>query len=210
MNDDFEPVMAALFSHLVAAAALSFTADAVAASAVLENVSSFTDLFVGLPVFGPGVGKGLAIHALDEDAQTVTLTAAVTAGGTAAGFKTGFLTTGRRTPHWSQVSAQPALFLRRIGVTDEAQEPFMRTTLECEAWIYCNAGENPDIAPDEALTVLERLVRNSLKAPGWDDDLHFTLGGLAYWCRIEGRSDISPGDQGGQAIARLPIRVTLP
>jgi hypothetical protein len=210
MITDFEPVMAALFAHLVSAATVEFTGDATASSADLANVSAFNGLFVGLPVFGAGVPNGATIAALDENTGTVTLSDPVTEAGTAVQFTTGFLTTGRRVKHWSQVSDQPALFLRRIGVTDEQDQQFETTTLECEAWIYCNAGEDPDLAPDEALTCLERLVRESFAPDADYGEPRFTIGGLAYWCRIEGRSDISPGDQGGQAIARLPIRVTLP
>ena len=118
-----------------------------------------------------------------------------------------FVTTGRRVKHWSQVADQPALFIRRTGMLDHYNGNRPITTMECEVWIYCNAGENPDTAPDEVLTGLEKEVRDSL-LPNIDD--RFTLGELVYWCRIEGKSDISPGDQGSQAIARIPIRITIP
>jgi len=86
----------------------------------------------------------------------------------------------------------------------------MVTTLECEGWIYCNAGQNPDLAPDTGLTALERMVRQSFAPDGDYGDPKFTLGGLVYWCRIEGRTDSSPGDLDPQALAKLPIRITLP
>lgn len=212
MNDAHEPVLAALFAHLQAAAAIAFTANASANSAVLANVSNFSGLFAGLPVFGPGVARNATILSLNQGAGTVTLTDVVSAGGTGASFTTGFQTTGRRVQHWSQVSAQPALYLRHIGTLDEFDHNsfFSRTTLEAEAWIYSNAGQNPNAAPDVALNNLVQMVRQSFTADTDYGDPRFTLGGLAYWCRIEGRSDYSPGDQGGQAIARLPIRITLP
>jgi len=118
-----------------------------------------------------------------------------------------FVTTGRRVKHWTQVAEQPAFFLRRTGTFDHFNGSMPIVTMECEGWIYCNAGQDPDTAPDEALTLLEAALRDSF-AP--DDAMRFTLGGLVYWCRIEGKSDISPGDQGPQAIARIPIRITLP
>jgi hypothetical protein len=118
-----------------------------------------------------------------------------------------FITVGRRVKHWTQVPDQPALFLRRVGMLDNHNGSMPTMTMECELWIYCNAGENPDVIPDAVLTGLEREVRAVL-AP--DDQNRFTIGGLVYWCRIEGKSDISPGDQGPQAIARIPIRITLP
>jgi len=120
---------------------------------------------------------------------------------------TSFVNSDRRVKHWTQVPDQPAFYLRRIGMTDHHDGSLSITTMECEAWIYCNAGEAPDVAPDSVLTGLEKEVRDSL-AP--DDDDRFTIGGLVYWCRIEGHSDISPGDQGPQAIARIPIRITIP
>ena len=130
------------------------------------------------------------------------------AGGGSSG--TEFLTTGRRLIPWSQVPEQPAMFLRRVGVTDEGHDPFTTTTLECEVWIYCNDGQDQDAIPDSGLTALEQMIRDSI-APGISDgDGRFTLGGLAYWCRIEGKSIVSPGDLDGQAIARIPIRITLP
>ena len=210
MNNAFKPVMDAMLAHLVAAATITFTATATLNNPTLTGVSNFAGLIPGLPVFGPGGDRGTTIQTINHGAGTITLTDPLTANASAGQYTTGFLTTGRRAIHWSQVSAQPALFLRRIGVTDEDDEPFTKTTLECEAWIYCNAGQNPDVAPDDALTALEQMIRTSFVPDGADDDDRFTLGGLAHRCRIEGRSDISPGDQGPQAIARIPIRITLP
>lgn len=212
MNIDFKSVMAAQFAQLVAAATLTFTADAAADVARLTAISSLEGLFAGLPVFGPGLPSGVVIQSIDEGAVAINLSeppGTTAIGGT---FTTGFLTTGRRVKHWSQVQDQPALFFRRTGVTDEIEHSnfFGMTTLECEAWIYCNAGQDPDVDPDDALTSLEKLVRDSFVPDGDYGDPRCTLGGLAYWARVEGKSDISPGDQGPQAIARIPIRITLP
>lgn len=209
MTIDFETVMRALFSHMTAAIVADFTADAVAGDAILANVSDFAGLFIGLPVFGPGAAFGAVIDALDEGASTVTLSQPLTTAGAAVNFSTGFLTMGRRVNHWSKVSDQPAFFLRRIGTVDEYNGDLPITTLECEAWIYSKAGMDPDAVPDVALSNLDRVVRESI-APGPTDELRFTLGNLVYWCRIEGRSDYSPGDQSGQGISRIPLRITLP
>ena len=208
MNSAFEPVMSALFAQLKTAAAITFSATATAGSAILTAVSPTAGMFAGLPVFGPGCVENAVIAQVDT--STITLSDPLTQSSPGASFITGFQTTGRRVQHWTQVAAQPALFLRRIGVQDEAQEPYTVTTLNCEAWIYCNAGQDPDTAPDSALTCLEQMVRACLMPGIADDEGRFTLGGLVYWCRVEGHSDISPGDQAGQAIARIPIRVTLP
>jgi hypothetical protein len=118
-----------------------------------------------------------------------------------------FVTVGRRVIHWNQVANQPALFLRRIGTHDSYQGHLPVTTIDCEIWIYCNAGQDPTQAPDATLTTLENKVRAAM-AP--NDQMRFTLNNLVYWCRIEGKSDISPGDQGAQSIARIPVKITLP
>lgn len=212
MSTDFETPVAALFAHMIAAATIAFTADATADSAILENVSTLAGMFPGLPVFGAGAAEGATILEIDEEAATVTLSDALTQDGSVVDFEIGFQTTSRRVAHWGSVPEQPAFFLRRVGVTDHVDHEnfYVMTTLECEAWVYSKAGQNPDIAPDTALTALERMLRESFAPDGDYGDPRFTLAGTVHWCRFEGKSDISPGDQGGQAIARLPIRITLP
>lgn len=119
-----------------------------------------------------------------------------------------FLTTSRRLQHWALVADQPALYLRHIGTTVAYRGDLQMSTLECEVWIYSNAGADQDVAPDIALNQLVLAVWKCF-APDLDD-ARFTLNGLVYWCRIEGRIDAAPGDQGPQAIARVPVRITLP
>jgi hypothetical protein len=208
---DIEPIMAAAFAHLSASATIIFTASASLGEAELFDVSPTADLFAGLPVFGPGVPAGAMISAVDHDAATVTLTAPMEDAVLDGDFTTGFLTKSRRARHWQQTPNQPAFFLRRVGMTDEADGHFVIRTIECEMWIYCNAGQDEGLAADEALTGLETMLRRSLAPDQRDDEgTRFTLGGLVYWCRIEGRADISPGDQDAQAIARIPLRITIP
>lgn len=214
MSATIETAMATLFTHLCNAVQIGFLADASANSAVLVDVeaSAFDKLVAGLPVFGPGVEKGTVVSALDPQALTITLSLPVQADAAGALFNTGFLTVGRRVKHWTEVSAQPAMYLRRVGMIDSADHNsgFVMTTLDCEVWIYCNAGLDPNAVPDQALTALEQLIRASMAPDGPYGDTLFTLGGLVHWCRIEGQSDISSGDQDGQAIARLSVRITLP
>lgn len=122
-----------------------------------------------------------------------------------------YATASRRLQHWSQVEEQPALFLRRTGVIYQTDMLMTMRTLVCEAWIYCNTGRDPDASPDETLTRLEAALLAKLAPDCRDDDeARFTLGGQVYHCRVEGRSDMSPGDQAGQAIMRVPILITLP
>lgn len=208
---DIEPIMQAAFAHLSAAATITFTASAAQGDPELFEVSSTEGLFAGLALFGEGVPAGAMISAVDHENATVTLTAGMTDDVNDGEFTTGFLTKSRRVRHWQQTANQPAFFLRRVGMTDEADGHFIIRTIECEMWIYCNAGQDEDFAADEALTGLETLLRRSLEPDQTDDDgTRFTLGGLVYWCRIEGRADISPGDQDAQAIARIPLRITIP
>lgn len=208
---NIEPIMQAAFEHLRAAATVAFTASGTADDTELSGLASTDGLFAGLPVFGPGVAPGAMIESVDSDAATITLTAPLIEAVEDGEFVTGFLTASRRVTHWQKTPNQPAFFLRRIGMTDEPNDLFTIRTLECEMWIYCNAGSDEGIAPDEVLTGLETMLRRSLE-PDWSDDdgARFTLGGLVYWCRIEGRADISPGDHDSQAIARIPLRITVP
>ncbi len=212
MNTDFETPMAALLAHFQATTAISFTANSAQDSAVLTSVGNFAGLFPGLPVVGPGVGEGVTIASLNPGEATLTLSDAVCDPVTFGAFQAGFQTFGRRLIRWSEVDAQPALFLRRIGAMDQYDHDssWSITTLDCEAWLYCRAGADPDTAPDTGLTALERLVRQSMAFDDPGGDARFTIGGLVYWCRVEGKTDSSPGDQAGQAISRIPIRITLP
>jgi hypothetical protein len=121
-----------------------------------------------------------------------------------------YQTTGRRLILWSQVNEQPALFLRHVADEFPPRPTRMppKTVIECEAWIYCNAGANPDLAPEVALNALLDGVETALKpAPGIEAQ---TLGGLVTHCWIEGRVEIHPGDLDGQAIAVVPIKMLVP
>lgn len=204
---NFERAMDTLFAHLTAAATIVFTADATDGQPTLTNASSVDGLFQGLPVFGDGISRGSVIAAVDAAARTVTLSTPIAGTTAALEVKTGFLTAGRRVQHWQTVTDQPALFLRRTGTTDEYSGHLPITTVNGEIWLYSRAGEDPSAVPDVALSNLDAMMRASL-AP--DDDGRCTLSGLVYWCRIEGHSDYSPGDQGGQGISRIPVRITLP
>lgn len=211
MNVSFEPVMEALFSALQAAATLPFTANATASSAILANVSNFSGLFAGLPVFGPGVPRGATIASLNQGAGQVVLSDAITANGVGAAFTTGFLTASRRIQPWGQLSEQPALFLRRTGTHDQYSGELPITTLKAEVWIYSKAGENPDAVPDEALANLDQMVRAAFKPDVFGDFVRCTLGApaLIYWARVEGESAYHDGALGGQAISLIPVQVTL-
>lgn len=201
-----ESVMVALFNVLVASVQTSFTADTAAGNVDLANVSTNTGLFIGLPVFGGTVPRGSIITSLSPLALSLPPTAAATA----VPMSTGFLTTGRRLKRWSDVSAQPALFLRSADEDLEYNDRSLQMqTMQAEIWIYSNAGQNPDIVPETALNNLLDAVQAAF-APDDQRTNRFTLGGLVQWCRMEGRIEKDPGDTGGQAIAVAEVQITVP
>lgn len=123
----------------------------------------------------------------------------------------GFRSWSPRLKYWGQVADQPAGFVRRIGTADEFSGEMPVTTLDCEVWIYARTDdEDPDGVPDAELCRLDKQVRDALAAGPTDDDMRQTLGGLVYWCRIEGSGDYTPDDQSGQGISKIPVRITLP
>lgn len=205
--------MTALLGRLAAAIATSFTADVAQGSAVLANVAALTpasgSLFLGMPVDGPS--GLLPASTFITDLSPLTLSEVATANATAASFTTGFRTAGRRLVLWTQVTEQPALFLRNIAdeyPSRHARELPSAPTLECEAWLYSNAGRDPDLAPGIGLNNLIDAVKAALDpVPGCPQTL-----GLAtvQHCWIEGRIDMHPGDLDGQAIAVIPIKIVAP
>lgn len=205
-----EAILSALFELLVASVVVSFTGDTTEGSSVVANLSATAGLFVGLPVFGAGVPSGAMVDDFDPVAMTLTLSQNATASATAVPLKTGFRTTGRRVKRWTEVSEQPALFLRLTA--DEDVYPniiISKTTLEAEIWVYSQAGRNPDAVPGIALSGLVDAIRAALKP---DNRMlqQLTLGGLVNSCRIEGRTVFDPGDLDGQAKAVLPIKILCP
>lgn len=199
-----ESVMTALFNKLVASVVTNFTADTQAGNVVLANPSSAA-LFVGLPVFGKGIPSGAIIDCLSP----LTLSLPATANALQVPLVTGFQTFSRRFRHWSDVAAQPALFLRDA---DEQLEYFngsnQRQTIKAEIWIYSNAGMNPDAVPATGLNNLLDAVQ-SVFTPDGPMGM-FTLGGLVSWCRLAGKIEKEPGDIGGQAIAVADVEITVP
>ena len=207
---DRASIKAALLQLLTGAIAANFTANATQGSPVLGNVSSLAGLFVGLPAGGSWFPPGSFIVSLSP--LTLSENALATSPA-AATFATGFQTTGDRLKWYTEVSAQPALFVRHTG--DEypprrtAREIPPAPTLEFEAWLYSNAGRDPDVSPGTALDNLIDAVRAALTpAPGLPQTLG--LPGVVQHCWIEGHIDLEPGDASGQAIAVIPIKVLAP
>ena len=201
-----ETVMSALFNALVASAQTSFTANTQVGSTTLDRPSTTAGLFPGVAVFGPGIPRGAVIQTLSP----LTISLPATAAGGSVALTTGFLTTGRRAKFWTDVTAQPALFLRDGDEELLYHQNLQQTqTMKAEIWIYSKAGENPDIAPSIALNNLLDAVQ-SVFAPDDPMQSRFTLGGLVHWCRLEGKVMKEPGDISGQAIAQADVEIIVP
>jgi hypothetical protein len=201
-----EAVMTALFNVLLASVKTSFTADTTANNVTLANPSTTQGLFLGLPVFGGSIPRGAVITNLSP----LEISQPPTANGAAVPMTTGFLTTGRRVIPWNQVTSQPALFLRGAEEDLEYTETILQVqTIDAEIWMYSNAGQNPNAVPETALNNLMDAVQSAF-APDYAGTGRFTIGRLVHWCRIEGRVIKDPGDTSGQAIALIPVRITVP
>jgi hypothetical protein len=198
--------MTALFAKLIASVQTSFTADTTASTVTLANPSTTAGLFIGLPVFGGSVPRGAVITSL----APLTLSLPPTANAIGVPLTTGFLTFSRRFKHWSEVTAQPALFLRDDDEDSNYPNTVMQiVTLKAEIWIYSNAGQNPDAVPATGLNNLLDAV-DAAMVPDNRMTNQFTLGGLVSWCRRVGKVTKDPGDIGGQAIAVADVEITVP
>lgn len=209
-----EAIMTALFNLLVSSIVTSFTGNT-HSNTTIDNLSSTKGLFLGLPVFGPGVPSGTVISGIGSSSITLSQAATATAAGGA--FSTGFVTTSRRLQHWGVVTAQPAMFLvsgRPGGGNHYPPRPptiLPKITLEPEIWIYSNAGSDPDLAPDSALNSILDAIDAALQPTGRDKVLgRLTLGGLVEHCWIEGEVEIFAGYLGPQALAIVPVRAMVP
>lgn len=121
----------------------------------------------------------------------------------------GFKTFSRREVFLTDINAQPALLLRQVGANYEFQKNiFSRTTIDAEIWIACPATQNSDLPSDTDLNLLKYSVLDAFEPD--EASGRFTLGGLAFWCRVEGQSEQYPGDIGNQSLCKLPVKITVP
>jgi hypothetical protein len=82
-----------------------------------------------------------------------------------------------------------------------------RRRLELGVWCYTRSDSSPG-APD-----LDTLMESFEKTFNVVDDPSHgtnTLGGLVYWCRIEGRTFKDPGDLDNQTLLVVPLVVEMP
>jgi hypothetical protein len=126
----------------------------------------------------------------------------------------GFATASRRLRHWSDVAAaeQPALFLAQKSETaEQARGLPTKWTCDVDAYVYCQAPDERT-APTTILNPLLDAIEAAL-APLAGNDVAAnaqTLGGLAYHAWINGKIETDEGALGGQSVAIVPIRITIP
>lgn len=210
---DREAIMLALLAQLSGPPCIvNFTADTILDSVNLANVSAGAQLFKGMPIFGPGISEGTVIATVSPPALSLP----ATANGTGIQLAQGFLTTGRRLLHWSQIAAQPALFI------DDGDEEWparsggipAKPILEAEIWIYSNGGKNPDATSatqmNALLSAVETALAPSIVFNGIDRQNVQTLGGAVEHCWIEGRMIKASGHLDGQSIAIVPVHMLVP
>lgn len=204
-----EAILGALMTLLTSSVRSTFTGTASYGSAIIADIASTTGLFPGMPISSERTPSGAVIQSIDSDTQ-ITLSVPADTAGAHVAFITGWRTTGRRVHLWTEVAEQPALFLRNQQDIVSSRPTRMpgKTTLECEAWIYSNAGGDPTAVPAVTLNYLIEAIETVLKpSPGLEVQ---TLGGLVTHCWIEGAIEKHTGDLDGQAIAVVPINILCP
>jgi hypothetical protein len=209
-----ELIMQTLFARLTGAPLVfNFTADTAAGDPVLFNISDTSGLAVGMPVFGPAIPAGTTIAALTPVVALSNPAAAAQAG---IAMSQGLQTYGRRLKPWTEVAAQPALFLVQAnetfpGLSDiparQSSVP-ARIELLAYAWIYARAAD-PDSVPDTLLNVLLDALEQALDPPPTAPTGRWQSLGLSgvLHARIEGELLRDGGHFDGHAVCRVPIAV---
>lgn len=113
---------------------------------------------------------------------------------------------------WTEVdsSTQPTAFLVTHREVDEFRNlNLLRRRLELGLWCLVDTGAEDAQGAFWLESMLDG-VRNAVNSPDdWGSGAN-TLGGLVYWCRIEGRVLKDPGDIDSQALMIIPIMVEMP
>lgn len=201
-----EAVLQGLFTALQAAVTVQFTANTTAGNGVLGSPSSTQGLMVGQAIAGGSLPENTVITAISP----LTVAPAPLANGAGVQFTAGVLKSGRRVIPASQARSQPAMFLRSV----EERLEYVNTVLQeqrisAQVWFYANLGQNPDAVPEIALNNLLDQLQAAM-APDDPSSARYTIGGLVYWCRMNGRVIKDGGDAAGQAMAMAEIEIIVP
>ena len=111
---------------------------------------------------------------------------------------------------WADVSVdqQPAAFLVTHREMDEYRGlGLLRRRLELGIWCYCRSDNSPGGPMLDTMMEAFEAAFNVVDNPS---DNSNTLGGLVYWCRIEGRVFKDPGDIDNQTLLIVPLIVEMP
>lgn len=111
---------------------------------------------------------------------------------------------------WGDVdpSLQPAAFLVTHRETDEYRGlGLLRRKLDLGIWCYTRSDSAPG-GPD--LDTMMEAFETAFNVPDNYSTNMNTLGGLVYWCRIEGRVFKDPGDLDNQTMMIVPLIVEMP
>jgi hypothetical protein len=115
-----------------------------------------------------------------------------------------------RAPEQIGPALSPALFLFEAGETYHVQAPGLpvKRCLQVLACFYNDAGSDLNVCPTT-------IINNSLDAldailTGGPATGRTTLNGLVYSLKQNGRTEGSPGDRDGRAVAIVPLEIILP
>ena len=120
----------------------------------------------------------------------------------------------RRLKLWSDVpkATRPACFLFEGGneTHTNANLGVGKRTVEVRLFVYTDASSTA-VPPASQLNDIADALDVALAPKGADIPLgRNTLGGAAYWARIEGSTLKAPGDLDEDGILVVPVRITLP
>jgi hypothetical protein len=206
-----EVIMSALFTLVTGPPMIfQFTANTATGGVTLGNVSDTSGMLIGMPLTGPGVPEHTYLATITP---SVTLSQAATGDFTAAPMTQGFQTATRRLAHAIEEADMPALYLLDIG-----EQHFPRQSnvpgaivLDCELWVFSDAGEDPNAVPATELNTLLDAIERAIDPPSQ------ALGGRrqnlglhgVHYCRIEGEIQKDPGHNGRIAGAIVPLKIRV-
>lgn len=205
-----EVVMNTLFDLLTQPPMVfAFTADTTTGDTVLANVSDTSGLMLGMPINGAGVPE----HATLISLLPVTLSVPAIGDNSAVPMLQGFQTASRRLAFPDEETNMPALYLLDISEEHfprQSNDPG-RIIITCEAWLFSDAGEDPDSIPAAELNTLLDALQAAIDPPSnaaGGRRQNLGLHGVHY-CRIEGEVQKDPGHNNRIAGAIVPIRIMV-
>lgn len=148
--------------------------------------------------------RGQVMSALETVIQGMIFPAAINGS-------TSWRTVSRRLRLWGDVPAdqQPYVALVTHMEMDEYRNlGTLRRRLDLRAWCYSRT-DDPNAIGGIDLDNMMQAFETALM-PDNPSQNTFTLNGLVYWCRIEGRVFKDPGDIDNQTLLMVPIVVEWP